>query len=195
MLSMNHTIFRTACLGAASYLALSITTPLALNTASAQTVLPPVNVDAPKPQTVRRVQPARRAARSQSATRRAAVSAQRQTVRSRRPRRRRRTRQRPGGRLSRQPERDRHQDRHADSHHAAVDFRRHQGSDRSPGRPEPRRGVALHAGRHAGYLRRHHLLRCDQAPRLRGAALSRWPSAAAGSRNAVRLSAHRDLRP
>lgn len=80
MVSINNTIFRTACLSAASYLALSITTPVALDTASAQTVLPPVNVDAPKPQTARRVQPTRQATRSRSATRRTAVSAQRQTV-------------------------------------------------------------------------------------------------------------------
>jgi iron complex outermembrane receptor protein len=80
MVFMNNTIFRIVCLGAASYLALSITTPLALNTASAQTALPPVNVDAPKPQTARRIQPTRQATRSRSATRRAAVPAQRQTV-------------------------------------------------------------------------------------------------------------------
>jgi iron complex outermembrane receptor protein len=45
--------------------------------------LPPVNVEAPKPQTARRVQPARRqAARSPSTARRAAIPAQRQTVES-----------------------------------------------------------------------------------------------------------------
>jgi iron complex outermembrane receptor protein len=80
MFSFHNTIFRTVCLGAASTLALSITTPLVLNTASAQTALPPVNVDAPKPQTARRIQPARQATRPQNATRRAAVSARRQTV-------------------------------------------------------------------------------------------------------------------
>jgi iron complex outermembrane receptor protein len=80
MASICNTIFRTACLGAASYLALSVTNPLALDKASAQTVLPPVNVDAPKPQAARRVQPARQATRSPNATRRAAVSAQRQAV-------------------------------------------------------------------------------------------------------------------
>jgi iron complex outermembrane receptor protein len=42
--------------------------------------LPPVTVDAPKPQSARPAQPARRAARSQSATRRTAAPAQRQAV-------------------------------------------------------------------------------------------------------------------
>jgi len=42
--------------------------------------LPPVTVDAPKPQSARPAQPARRAARSQNVTRRAAAPAQRQVV-------------------------------------------------------------------------------------------------------------------
>ncbi|XIA66684.1 TonB-dependent siderophore receptor [Bradyrhizobium sp. TZ2] len=42
--------------------------------------LPPVTVDAPKPQAVRPMQPSRRAARSQSATRRVATPAQQRTV-------------------------------------------------------------------------------------------------------------------
>jgi iron complex outermembrane receptor protein len=42
--------------------------------------LPPVTVDAPKPQSARPAQPARRAARSQSATRRTAAPAQRQAA-------------------------------------------------------------------------------------------------------------------
>src|SRR4051812_48882476 len=42
--------------------------------------LPPVTVDAPKPQTVRATQPARRAARSQRATRRVAAPAPPQQV-------------------------------------------------------------------------------------------------------------------
>ncbi|MEH2535169.1 iron complex outermembrane receptor protein [Bradyrhizobium sp. AZCC 1588] len=44
--------------------------------------LPPVTVDAPKPQTARRALPARRAATRSTATRRAAVPAERQTVQS-----------------------------------------------------------------------------------------------------------------
>lgn len=44
--------------------------------------LPPVTVDAPKPQAARPAQPARRATRSQSATRRVAAPAQRQVVES-----------------------------------------------------------------------------------------------------------------
>ena len=42
--------------------------------------LPPVTIDAPRPQSARPAQPARRAARSQSATRRVAAPAQRQAV-------------------------------------------------------------------------------------------------------------------
>ena len=155
--------------------------------------LPPVTVDAPKPQAARPTQPSRRAARSQSATagRRARAAAERGARRSRRGWR---TRQRTGGRLSRQSKRDRHQDGHADFHHTAVDLGRDQGSDRRPGRAEPRRGVALHTRRHARHLWRYHHLRRHQASRLRRAALSRWPSAAVRSRNAIRRSEDRNLR-
>ena len=83
-------------------------------------------------------------AEQRAAGRRARAAAERATRRSRRGRR---TRQRPGRRLSRQSKRDRHQDRYADSDNAAVDLGRDQGSDRRPGRPEPRRGVALYTGR------------------------------------------------
>ena len=84
---------------------------------------------------------------------------------TRRSRRGRRTRQRPGGRLSRHSKCDRHQNRHANSDNTAVDLGRDQGSDRRPGRSEPRRGAALYARRLARYLRRHHALRRGQASR------------------------------
>ena len=106
--------------------------------------LPPVTVDAPKPQAARPTQPSRRAARSQTrdAPRRGSRPAAGGGT-GRPWRRRARTRQRPGCRLSRQAERHRHQDRHADSDHAAVDLGRDQGSDRGSRAPRtsPRRCV------------------------------------------------------
>jgi iron complex outermembrane recepter protein len=78
--TMNNTIFRTVCLGAASCFALSTVIPLAANPALAQSTLPPVTVDAPKPQSARQTQPVRRASRSQSASRRVAAPVQRQPI-------------------------------------------------------------------------------------------------------------------
>ena len=81
MICKGKTIYRTTCLGAASYLALAMVIPPTFNSAIAQGTLPPVTVDAPKPQAARPTQPSRRAARSQSATRRTpAPTPQQQTV-------------------------------------------------------------------------------------------------------------------
>lgn len=75
---MNNTTFRAVCLGAVSTFALSTAIPL--NHAVAQTALAPVTVDAPKQQAARQAQPARRATRSQIASRRAVTPAQQQPI-------------------------------------------------------------------------------------------------------------------
>ena len=159
--------------------------------------LPPVTVDAPKPQAARPTQPSRRAARSQS-TRAAGRRARSSSSRQCNPAFAARSVNAPigpvVGYLASQSV-TAHQDRHANSDNAAVDLGGDKGSDRRPGRAEPRRGVALYA--QASRLIRFGattLLRRVQASRLRRTALSRWPSAAVRSRNAIRRSADRDLR-
>src|ERR1044071_6507190 len=65
-------VTRAAWLGAGSMMALCVVLG---DTSSAQSSLPPVTVDAPKPQATRPTQPSRRAVRSQSGTRRVAAPA------------------------------------------------------------------------------------------------------------------------
>ena len=70
-------VARATWLGAGSMMALCLVFG---DTSSAQSTLPPVTVDAPKPQAARPTQPSRRAVRSQGGTRRVAAPARQQTV-------------------------------------------------------------------------------------------------------------------
>ena len=70
-------VARATWLGAGSMMALCLVFG---DTSSAQSTLPPVTVDAPKPQAARPTQPSRRAVRSQGGTRRVAAPARQQNV-------------------------------------------------------------------------------------------------------------------
>src|SRR5690349_23760475 len=70
-------VTRAAWLGVGSMMALCL---MLGDTSSAQSSLPPVTVDAPKPQAARPTQPSRRAVRSQGGTRRVAAPAPPQNV-------------------------------------------------------------------------------------------------------------------
>jgi len=78
MSASSRKISRAACCGAVSYLALSIHSG---NEAYGQAQLPPVTVDAPDRQAVRRTQPPRSTARTREAPRRVAAANQPQPVR------------------------------------------------------------------------------------------------------------------
>ena len=143
--------------------------------------LPPVTVDAPKPQAARPTQPSRRAARSQSGARRVTAPAQQQQQQNSRSAGRGGIGERGTGPVvgylaSQSVTATKTDTPILDD--AAVDLGGDKGSDRGPGRPEPHRGAALYAGRRPYELWRQRVLRFLQAQGLRRAALSRRPAAA-----------------